>query len=173
MWCCGCTLGIRLIEALILGLIAVITGCFLVELVFANRYYTDLFGVDSAPEHQSLYVAMGILGATVMPHNLYLHSALVQTRRIGQDHDGKSEACRFNFLDSVIALNGALIVNGAILVMSAAVFFKHGIVVTQIEQAQQLLAPLLGPRSRAACSAVALLASGQASTMTGTSRARS
>src|ERR1041385_592587 len=88
-------------------------------------------------------VAPDLLGATVMPHNLYLHSALVQTRRIGHTIAERREACRFNLVDSVIALNGALIVNGAILVLAAAVFFKQHIVVTEIAQAQLLLSPLL------------------------------
>src|SRR6202161_2927997 len=85
---------------------------------------------------QSLYIAIGILGATVMPHNLYLHSALVQTRRIGRTAKEKQEACRYNLADSVIALNGALIVNAAILIMAAAVFFKRHVIVTEIAQAR-------------------------------------
>jgi manganese transport protein len=161
--------GIRLIEALILGLIAVITGCFLVELVFAKPVLHEIFsGLIPRVNNQSLYVAVSILGATVMPHNLYLHSALVQTRRIGRTVMERTEACRFNFIDSLIALNGALIVNGAILVLSAAVFFKQGIAVTQIEQAQQMLTPLLGTTLASVLFSVALLASGQASTLTGT-----
>ena len=118
--------------------------------------------------NDSLYVAIGILGATVMPHNLYLHSALVQTRRLGRTVAERREACRFNLFDSVLALNGALIVNAAILVLAAAVFFKHGILVTQIEQAQLLLTPLLGTALAGSLFAVALLASGQSSTLTGT-----
>jgi manganese transport protein len=103
-----------------------------------------------------------------MPHNLYLHSALVQTRRLGKTVAERREACRFNLFDSVLALNGALIVNAAILVLAAAVFFKHGILVTQIEQAQLLLTPLLGMGLAGSLFAVALLASGQSSTLTGT-----
>ena len=83
-----------------------------------------------------------------MPHNLYLHSALVQTRTIGHDEKSKRAACRFNLIDSVVALNGAMFVNCAILVLAAAVFFKHGIVVTEIQQAQQLLVPLLSSHPR-------------------------
>ncbi|MCE5307630.1 MAG: divalent metal cation transporter, partial [Acidobacteriales bacterium] len=117
---------------------------------------------------ESLYVAIGILGATVMPHNLYLHSALVQTRRIGKTYDEKRTACRYNFVDSVIALNGALLVNAAILILAATAFFKRGIVVTEIAQAHLLLAPLLGTAMASVMFAVALLAAGQSSTLTGT-----
>ena len=117
---------------------------------------------------QSLYVAIGILGATVMPHNLYLHSALVQTRHISRTEEAKRSACRYNLIDSVVALNGAMFVNAAILVLAAAVFFKHGIVVTEIQQAHELLAPLLGTGAASVIFAVALLCSGQSSTLTGT-----
>ena len=101
---------------------------------------------------KNLYVAIGILGATVMPHNLYLHSALVQTRRIGKTEADKRTACRYNLIDSTIALNGALFVNAGILVLAVAVFFKRGIVVTEIQQANQLLSPLLGTTSQACSS---------------------
>ncbi|MDP9113621.1 MAG: Nramp family divalent metal transporter [Acidobacteriota bacterium] len=161
--------GIRLIEAVILSLIAIITGCFLVELVWARPLWHEIAaGILPRMNSESLYVAIGILGATVMPHNLYLHSALVQTRRLGKTVAEWREACRFNLFDSVLALNGALIVNAAILVLAAAVFFKHGILVTQIEQAQLLLTPLLGMGLAGSLFAVALLASGQSSTLTGT-----
>ncbi|HSR07395.1 MAG TPA: Nramp family divalent metal transporter [Bryobacteraceae bacterium] len=161
--------GIRLIEAVILSLIAIVTGCFLVELVWARPVWHEMAaGLLPRLNSDSLYVAIGILGATVMPHNLYLHSALVQTRRLGKTVAERREACRFNLFDSVLALNGALIVNAAILVLAAAVFFKHGILVTQIEQAQLLLTPLLGMGLAGSLFAVALLASGQSSTLTGT-----
>ncbi len=117
---------------------------------------------------QSLYVAVGILGATVMPHNLYLHSALVQTRQIGDTQQDKRRACFFNFIDSAIALNGALFVNAAILVMAAAVFFRRHIVVTEIQQAHQLLSPMLGTTAAGVLFGAALLCSGQSSTLTGT-----
>jgi len=104
----------------------------------------------------------------VMPHNLYLHSALVQTRSIGHDKASKRTACRFNLIDSVVALNGAMFVNCAILVLAAAVFFKHHIVVTEIQQAHELLVPLLSTSLAGVFFAVALLASGQSSTLTGT-----
>lgn len=161
--------GIRLIEALVLGLIAIIAGCFIVELTFAKPALGLLAGgLVPRLNNQSLYVAVGILGATVMPHNLYLHSALVQTRRFGSAFLQKAEACRFNLIDSVIALNGALIVNGAILVLAATVFFTRHITVTQIDQAYVLLTPVLGTAVASVLFAIALLASGLSSTLTGT-----
>jgi manganese transport protein len=161
--------GIRLIEALVLGLIAVIGGCFIVELMFAKPAIAPIFGgLLPRINAQSLYVAVGILGATVMPHNLYLHSALVQTRRFGSAIGEKVEACRFNLIDSVVALNGALLVNAAILVLAAAVFFAHGVTVTQIDQAYLLLSPMLGTAVASVLFAIALLASGLSSTLTGT-----
>jgi len=161
--------GIRLIEAVVLGLIALITGCFLVELSLAKPVLSEIAsGLIPRISGESLYVAIGILGATVMPHNLYLHSALVQTRQLGRTSEERREACRYNLLDSVIALNGALIVNVSILVLAAAVFFKNGTVVTQIEQAFSMLTPLLGTTVASIVFAVALLASGQSSTLTGT-----
>ncbi|MEZ5403083.1 MAG: Nramp family divalent metal transporter [Bryobacteraceae bacterium] len=161
--------GIRWIEALILVLVATIGGCFLVEILLAKPSLGEMAtGVVPRLTGESLYVAIGILGATVMPHNLYLHSALVQTRQIGKDTADKRLACKFNLIDSVVALNAALLVNGAILVLSAATFFKRGIAVTEIQQAHELLSPLLGSAAASALFAVALLASGQSSTLTGT-----
>jgi manganese transport protein len=161
--------GMRVVEALILSLVTVIGVCFLIEIVLARPVWTEVAGgLVPRLTSESLYVAIGILGATVMPHNLYLHSALVQTRRIGQTLAAKRTACRFNLVDSVVALNGALLVNSAILVLSASVFFKRAIVVTEIEQAQQLLAPLLGTAVASTAFAVALISSGQSSTITGT-----
>jgi manganese transport protein len=161
--------GIRVVEAIILALIVIVTGCFLIEVGFAKPALSEMAaGLIPRLNDQSLYVAIGILGATVMPHNLYLHSALVQTRRIGLTAQQQKEACKFNLIDSVVALNGALVVNGAILVLSAAVFFQRGVEVNQIEQAHELLAPLLGSAAASALFAVALLASGQSSTLTGT-----
>lgn len=162
-------LGIRVIEAFVLSLITIIAVCFLIELWMAKPELAPLIaGVVPRLNTQSLYVAIGILGATVMPHNLYLHSALVQTRRLGVTAADKQVACRFNLVDSVIALNGALIVNAAILVLAAAVFFRHGIVVTEIQQAYLTLAPLLGTAAASVVFAIALLCSGQSSTLTGT-----
>ena len=161
--------GIRLIEAVILALIGIVTVCFLVELRWAKPIYTDMFsGLVPRLNNESLYVAIGILGATVMPHNLYLHSALVQTRRFGRGAAERREACKYNLFDSVLALNGALVVNAAILILAAAVFFGQGILVTEIEQANQLLSPLLGTAAASFLFAIALLASGQSSTLTGT-----
>src|SRR3984957_18906271 len=161
--------GIRLIEGLILCLIAVITGCFLVELAFAKPVLHEILsGLVPRIGSESLYLAIGILGATVMPHNFYLHSALVQTRGIGKTCTEKREACRFNLIDSCVALNGALIVNAAILVLAAAVFFKKGVLVDEIEQAYVMLSPLLGMTAASVLFAIALLASGQSSTLTGT-----
>ncbi len=161
--------GMRILEAFILSLIAVIGACFLIEIVLAKPEWTVVAtGLIPRLDQQSLYLAIGILGATVMPHNLYLHSALVQTRRIGSSEAAKRTACRYNLVDSVVALNAALLVNAAILIMSAAVFFKRGIVVREIEQAQNLLAPLLGTTVAGIAFAIALISSGQSSTITGT-----
>ena len=162
-------LGIRVIESFVLSLVTVIAGCFLIEIWWASASIPQLAsGLIPRLSDQSLYVAIGILGATVMPHNLYLHSALVQTRRIGVSDKEKQTACRFNLVDSSIALNGALLVNGAILVLAASVFFSRGIVVTEIQQAHLLLAPLLGVSAAGIVFAIALLCSGQSSTLTGT-----
>ncbi|HMF76741.1 MAG TPA: Nramp family divalent metal transporter [Bryobacteraceae bacterium] len=162
-------LGIRVIEAFVLVLIATIAGCFAFEIFLAKPQIGEVVtGLVPHLNSSSIYIAVAIFGATVMPHNLYLHSALVQTRRIGETHDEVTQACRFNLLDSTLALNGALFVNAAILIMSAAVFFKHNIVVTQIEQAHQLLAPLLGTTAASVLFGAALLCSGQSSTFTGT-----
>jgi len=163
-------LGIRVIEAFILSLITVIAGCFVIEILWAGApVFGDMArGVIPHISPRNLYISIGILGATVMPHNLYLHSALVQTRRIGKSLEEKRVACRFNLIDSTIALNGALLVNAAILVLAAMVFFRRGIVVTEIQQANQLLSPLLGTALAGLLFGVALLCSGQSSTLTGT-----
>jgi len=161
--------GIRVLEGFVLSLLTVIGGCFFVEILLARPDAgAVLGGLVPRLDDQSLYIAIGILGATVMPHNLYLHSALVQTRRIGASEQEKRAACRFNLIDSVIALNGALLVNAAILILAASTFFEHGIVVTEIQQAHMLLAPLLGTTLASVLFGVALLCSGQSSTMTGT-----
>ncbi|MBP7990435.1 MAG: divalent metal cation transporter, partial [Sediminibacterium sp.] len=116
-----------------------------------------------------LYIAVGIIGATVMPHNLYLHSALVQTRKIGADHKSIKRALKYNFIDSLVALNAAFFVNAAILVLAATVFFKTGNTeVARIEDAHRLLQPLLGTHLAPILFAVALIAAGQSSTVTGT-----
>jgi manganese transport protein len=161
--------GIRAFEAFVLSMITIMGGCFLVEILLAKPDLGEvLTGLVPRLNDQSLYVAIGILGATVMPHNLYLHSALVQTRRLEAGDEAKRASCRFNLVDSVIALNGALLINAAILILAAATFFKRGIVVTEIQQAHLLLAPLLGTGAAGVLFGVALLCSGQSSTMTGT-----
>ncbi len=162
-------LGIRVIEALILVLVLTIGACFAVEIFLAKPELVEIAGgLIPRLTNESLYVAIGILGATVMPHNLYLHSALVQTRQIGRSEKEKRSACRYNFIDSVVALNGALFVNAAILIVAATVFFKRGMIVTEIQQAHLLLAPLLGTHMAGILFAVALLCAGQSSTLTGT-----
>jgi manganese transport protein len=161
--------GIRTIEAFVLALITVVAGCFCVEIFWARPAVSEMVtGLVPRLNRDTLYVAITILGATVMPHNMYLHSALVQTRHIGRDEAAKRSACRYNLIDSVVALNGAMFVNIAILVMAAAVFFKRGIVVTEIQQAHQLLVPLMGAGLAGTVFAVALICSGQSSTLTGT-----
>ena len=162
-------LGIRMIEAFVLVLIATIAGCFAFEIFLAKPDIAEVVtGLLPRLDSSSIYIAVAIFGATVMPHNLYLHSALVQTRRIGETVEEKRAACRFNLFDSTLALNGALFVNAAILIMAAAVFFKHNIVVTEIQQAHQLLSPLLGTTLASVLFGAALLCSGQSSTFTGT-----
>ena len=162
-------LGMRAMEAFVLSLIAVMAACFAAELWMAKPIWTQIAGgLVPHLDHKSLYIAIGILGATVMPHNLYLHSALVQTRRIGRTEKEKRSACLYNFLDSAVALNGAMLVNAAILILASAVFFQHGIAVTRIEQAHEMLTPLLGTTVASVVFAIALLCSGQSSTLTGT-----
>ncbi len=162
-------LGIRKMEAFILLLIATIGVSFFIEIFLSSP---DWHGVAQGfvprlPDG-ALFIAIGIIGATVMPHNLYLHSALVQTRGIANTYTAKAEACRFNFIDSSIALNAAFFVNAAILIISAADFHSRGIVVTEIQQAHHLLEPLLGTHLAPVLFALALLAAGQSSTITGT-----
>ena len=161
--------GIRRMEAVILMLISVIGISFIIEVFLAKPAWAEVVtGFVPHLNSQSLYVAIGILGATVMPHNLYLHSALVQTRIVGNTEESKRIACKFNFLDTAIALNGAFFVNAAILIVSAAVFYTRGIVVTQIQQAHELLDPLLGTALAGTLFGIALIAAGQSSTLTGT-----
>jgi manganese transport protein len=162
-------LGMRKMEAFILSMISVIAGGFIVNLFFAKPEWNNaLTGLTPTIPSGSVYIILGIIGATVMPHNLYLHSSLVQTRRISRTIDSKIKACKFNFLDSVFALNAAFFVNSAILILAAAVFFRHGIVVTEIQQAHHMLDQLLGSKIAPVAFGVALLAAGQSSTITGT-----
>jgi manganese transport protein len=161
-------LGMRRVEAVILALVATIAGCFLIQIFLARPDVGGIIaGLRPTLPPGSLYVAIGILGATVMPHNLYLHSALVQTRRIGGDARSKSSACRYYLIDAAIALNAAFFVNSAILVLSAAVFNRHGVAVTSIAQAHALLPDFLG-KGAPILFGIALLCSGQSSTFTGT-----
>jgi len=162
-------LGIRTFEAFILALVITIGGCFIFEL-FLSKPDIGLIAGGFIPHLSdgALLVVTGIIGATVMPHNLYLHSALVQTRAFDTSVAGKKLACKYNFWDSMIALNGAFFVNAAILILAAAVFFKNGIEVTELQQAHTLISPLLGTSLAGIVFAVALLAAGQSSTLTGT-----
>lgn len=162
-------LGIRYLEAVIFALIATIAICFGAELFMARPNALHILqGVVPWIDNRSLYTAIAMLGATVMPHNLYLHSSLVQTRDFGRGTEQKRTACKWNLVDSTIALNGAMLVNCAILILSAAVFFRAGKDVTQIQQAYLLLAPLMGTIVAAKLFGIALFASGQSSTLTGT-----
>jgi manganese transport protein len=160
---------IRKIEAYILFFVAVIGICFGLELFFAKPDWGGVVtGFVPRLNAESLYVAVGILGATVMPHNLYLHSALVQTRAVDQTVEGKRLACKYNLIDTSLALNAAFFVNSAILILAASVFFRNGMVVTEIQQAHSFLAPMLGTALASTLFAVALIAAGQSSTITGT-----
>ncbi|MBN8672072.1 MAG: Nramp family divalent metal transporter [Chitinophagales bacterium] len=164
-------LGMRKMEAFIITLVAIIGGCFLLEMFFARPDMHELVKgfVPSIPNNAALYIAIGIIGATVMPHNLYLHSALVQTRKINSDDASVRKAIRFNVWDSTIALNMALFVNAAILILAAAVFYTSGNEhVASLKDAHQLLAPLLGNKWASHLFAIALIAAGQSSTVTGT-----
>jgi manganese transport protein len=163
--------GIRKIEALILVLITIIAAGMLVQVVAAKPIWGEVAAglLPTVPSDAALYVAIGMLGATVMPHNLYLHSSLVQTRRIGSSHEAKRQSIRMNTMDSLVALNMAFFVNAAILVVAASVFFRHGYhYVAEIQDAHRLLEPILGGVVAPIAFAVALLASGQSSTITGT-----
>ncbi len=161
--------GMRKFEAFILSLVFIVGMCFVVELVLAQPSMGAIVAgfAPSLPD-EALYVVLGIIGATVMPHNLYLHSALVQTRAYEQTSSGKRHACRYNMVDTAVALNAAFFVNAAILILAAAVFHARGIEVTELEQAHALLAPLLGTTLASTAFAIALIAAGQSSTLTGT-----
>src|SRR5881296_3847410 len=166
--------GFRLLEALVVVLIATIAGCFLFEILIA-RPSLGAVATGFVPatsilrDPDQLYIAIGILGATVMPHNLYLHSSVVQTRRYEETPAGKRVAVRYAFIDSTIALSCALFINAAILVVAAATFHTSGHNdVAEIQEAYRLFTPLLGVAGASAVFALALLASGQNSTLTGT-----
>lgn len=172
-------LGMRKLEAFIITLVGIIGLCFLIEMIYAQP---DLGGIlngliPSLPDNPNkgpnastaLYIAIGIIGATVMPHNLYLHSALVQTRKVKRDDQSIRKAIKFNTIDSAIALNLALFVNAAILILAAAVFYKSGHHdIVGLKDAHQLLNGLMGRKWAAHLFAIALIAAGQSSTITGT-----
>ena len=163
--------GIRKMELFIIGLVATIGMAFVAQMIFAKP---DLAAVASgfiptAMDETALYIAIGIIGATVMPHNLYLHSALVQTRKVERTEKEIRRAIRFNILDSTIALNAAFFVNAAILILAASTFYKAGMHdVEDIMDAHKLLEPLLGTHWAPTLFAIALLCAGQSSTITGT-----
>jgi len=166
--------GFRVLETLVITLIMTIAGCFAYEIFFARPLWIEaargfLPVADILRNREMLYLAIGILGATVMPHNLYLHSSLVQTRAFQENARGKREAIRFATLDSTLALGFSLFINAAILVLGAAAFHQRGMTtVADISQAYQLLTPVLGASLASTLFAAALLCSGQNSTLTGT-----
>ena len=163
--------GIRKLESVVLALVGTIGVAFFMEILLGQPDWGGIVRgfVPSLPDATALYIAIGILGATVMPHNLYLHSALVQTRKVGRRPEEIKEALRWNNIDTGVALNLAFLINAAIMVMAAAVFYRHGYFkVAEIQDAHRLLEPLLGTAIAPVAFAVALLASGQSSTVTGT-----
>lgn len=164
-------LGVRKLEAFILGLVLIIGGAFAVQMFLAKPVLSEVATgfIPSITNTEALFIAIGIIGATVMPHNLYLHSALVQTRKIDRSTPGIRRAIKYNIIDSAIALNLALFVNAAILILAAAVFHKSGYTgVSEIQDAHRLLEPLLGKSYAPVLFAIALIAAGQSSTVTGT-----
>ncbi len=163
--------GIKKMEAFIIALVMIIGISFIFEMIFAQP---DVGGIlrgliPSMPSDTALYIAIGIIGATVMPHNLYLHSSLVQTRKFDRSPAGIKQAIKYNFIDSTIALNLAFFVNAAILILAAATFYKNGMFeIAEIQDAHKMLAPLLGTNWAPILFAIALIAAGQSSTITGT-----
>lgn len=163
--------GMRKMEAFILALVMIIGGAFVLEMIFAKPALGEIAAglIPSIPNSDALYIAIGIIGATVMPHNLYLHSSLVQTRKFERTTAGLKRAIKFNFIDSAVALNLALFVNAAILILAATAFYKNGMFeVAEIKDAHRFLQPLLGTKWAPILFAVALIAAGQSSTLTGT-----
>ena len=162
--------GMRMIEALIVTLVATVAGCYFFEILIAKPDWVGV-GKGLIQPHlnrESLYIALAILGATVMPHNLYLHSSLVKSRNVERTPEGIKSALKFNFIETFVALNGAFFVHAAILIMAAAVFFERGIVVDELQKAHQTLGHLFSTGVASAVFAIALLAAGQSSTITGT-----
>ena len=163
-------LGMRKMEAFIVGLVIIVAGSFFIQVFMAAPDIGEIAEglIPSLPDSESLYIAIGIIGATVMPHNLYLHSALVQSRKIDRTDDGIRQAIKFNRIDTTVALNIAFFVNAAILILAATVFFKTGnSQVAEIQEAYRLLPGFLGNMAPILF-AVALIAAGQSSTITGT-----
>ncbi|MFZ1750256.1 MAG: Nramp family divalent metal transporter [Saprospiraceae bacterium] len=163
--------GMRRMEAFIIALVAIIGISFIFEMIFAQPAMGSVFKglIPSLPNADALYIAIGIIGATVMPHNLYLHSALVQTRKFDRSNNGIKQALKYNLIDSTIALNLAFFVNAAILILAAATFYKNGMFeVAEIQDAHKFLEPMLGTSWAPILFAVALIAAGQSSTITGT-----
>jgi manganese transport protein len=161
----------RKIEMFIIGLVGIIGGAFVIEMILAKPDMSELVVgfIPSLPNDTALYIAIGIIGATVMPHNLYLHSSLVQTRRIDTTEKGIWTAIKYNFIDSAVALNAALFVNAAILILAASTFFQAGLFEVQdIQEAYKFLSPLLGTQWASILFGIALVAAGQSSTITGT-----
>ncbi len=163
-------LGIRKMEVFVIGLVSIIGGAFLIQLLIVSpdMKQVALGFIPSDLNGNALYIAIGIIGATVMPHNLYLHSSLVQTRRFSRDEKGIKTALKFNLIDSTIALNAAFFVNSAILILAASAFYANGLhEVTDISNAHEMLASLFGSLAPTLF-AIALIAAGQSSTVTGT-----
>lgn len=164
----------RYLEFFVIALISVIFACFWFEIAISHPDFSSILGgfvpqAEILQNSEMLYLAIGIIGATVMPHNLYLHSSIVQTRKYVDDEAGKSEAIKFITIDSTVALMLAFFINAAILIMAAAVFHAHGHTdVVEIQDAYKLLSPLLDVPLASTIFALALLASGQNSTLTGT-----
>ena len=163
--------GMRKMEAFIIALVMIIGFSFIFEMIFAQPELPKIiYGlIPSLPNEAALYIAIGIIGATVMPHNLYLHSSLVQTRKFDRSKTGIKQALKYNFIDSAIALNLAFFVNAAILILAAATFYRNGMFeVAEIQDAYRFLEPVLGNKWAPILFAVALIAAGQSSTITGT-----
>jgi manganese transport protein len=161
--------GVRKLEALVAALVVTIGACMATEMILARPLWGSVVaGFVPRLDAASLLVAIGILGATVMPHNLYLHSSLVQTRRIERHPAAQREAIRYNLADTMLALTIAFFINASILALSASTFFERGIVVSELRQAHELLTPALGTALASTLFALALLAAGQSSTITGT-----
>lgn len=165
--------GFRIIESIIIVLMATIFLVFAFEVIVSKPELSALFGgyipkPEIVTHPEMLFISLGILGATVMPHNLYLHSAIVQTRQYKRDDKGRKEAIKFSIWDSTLSLTVAFLINSAILILGAAAFHGMGVQVSEIEEAYRLLSPTLGVGIASTLFAVALLASGQNSTITGT-----